>query len=186
MPADVPVLYPCHNSAAPAADCNRCQPISRPCLPPFTAPCPAGVSQWSRPEGGSFSAPFVPAATFTGAQPGYHFTMGPKGLGYYREAAAASFPGSLGEAGAAAAAQHASRACSSLTSSAVVLRGALTHVTASCKSARSQPGKRSPVNTFVDLSCRGTPVDFLTCCRLCTELTKGAAMVFVLRFTHLP
>lgn len=32
-----------------------------------------------------FTEPFVPAQTFGGSQPGYHFTMGAKGLGYYKE-----------------------------------------------------------------------------------------------------
>ena len=63
--------------------------------PPNAAQHPAGgagVSQWTRPEGGSFTAPFVPSAAFTGPQAGYHFTMGPKGLGYYREDQAQSVP----------------------------------------------------------------------------------------------
>ena len=30
--------------------------------------------------------PFVPSASFAGARQGYHFKMGLKGLGYYREA----------------------------------------------------------------------------------------------------
>ncbi len=45
----------------------------------------AGQTQWERPTGGGLNQPFVPSATFSGAQGGYHFTMGHKGLGYYKD-----------------------------------------------------------------------------------------------------
>ncbi|KAK9800843.1 hypothetical protein WJX73_008066 [Symbiochloris irregularis] len=46
-----------------------------------------GATQWTRPEGKpKFKDAFVPSAQFAGAQEGYHFKMGPQGLGYYREA----------------------------------------------------------------------------------------------------
>lgn len=45
----------------------------------------AGQSQWERPSGGSLNQPFVPCLTFSGAQEGYYFSMGPKGLGYYKD-----------------------------------------------------------------------------------------------------
>ena len=42
-------------------------------------------TQWERPTGGGLNQPFVPAATFAGAQQGYYFSMGSKGLGYYKD-----------------------------------------------------------------------------------------------------
>lgn len=44
-----------------------------------------GQSQWERPAAAGFTEPFVPAATFLGPQDGYFFSMGPKGLGYYKD-----------------------------------------------------------------------------------------------------
>ena len=45
----------------------------------------AGQRQWERPEGSRPAGPFQPSATFAGLRPGYLFTMGPKGLGYYQD-----------------------------------------------------------------------------------------------------
>ncbi|KAK9863041.1 hypothetical protein WJX84_006299 [Apatococcus fuscideae] len=44
-----------------------------------------GQRQWERPEGSRPAGPFQPSATFAGLRPGYLFTMGPKGLGYYQD-----------------------------------------------------------------------------------------------------
>lgn len=57
-----------------------------------------GVSTWERPAESAGAPPFVPAASFAGARPGYAFKTGPQGLGYYRDGGLAANGGAAGGA----------------------------------------------------------------------------------------
>lgn len=75
------------------------------------APCEfgvhAGLRQWERPQAPKPAGPFQPSATFTGHRPGFLFTMGPRGLGYYLDQ-----PGALLPMGNLESLQSAIKACS--------------------------------------------------------------------------
>ncbi|KAK9819918.1 hypothetical protein WJX72_003950 [[Myrmecia] bisecta] len=91
-----------------------------------------GTTQWERPVAAAAATaafasnePFQPSAAFTGRRPGYVFTMGQKGLGYYKDEPAAAAEGNAvsaaieRRAAAAAAAQHMSAVASGSTSRVV-------------------------------------------------------------------
>lgn len=60
-------------------------------FPAFKLPLFAsGQTQWERPKGEAMTQPFVPSASFSGPQEGYFFSMGLKGLGYYKDEPKAS------------------------------------------------------------------------------------------------